>query len=471
MFKFLKKIFGYPEPYRDTAEILAERQALDEQICIASMPTPKIVEIPFITKSLDELLWSLRSYDGYTRQRTLEHLKDCYDQTLFPALLFRLSDYVEINRNLAAQHIQRWSQHPEFSQLCLSYFLEIAAVQQRVRTVPDIENLLLNEVAKNQEYLQRILISEQGQLPRVLLAYIKRYQWIESQQLLELCKNAKDQLVRKFWLAHIIKNESEQTLVFELKHSKFREVKYHLFDVLYQRQILNSEDVIELWHSRFLSVMDYAYFVLRQQKFDFQEYFNQHPIELLNSQQAKIRAYQWILFKGDQAQFFKIISKIETQQITNALVLYAVKQKFIQFDQYLSYLQSTQQKLLPYQFFKAKIYSGTQPTLDDLVQYIQLLKENISLEQRLSLTQNYDLWDQVYWFVTQEPYIQSEREQQNFDYEVKCRLQFLHYETYPPRWTVGQKGEMKQHLPLFVQKYPEIFEEMGVKKVLEKYLS
>ncbi len=471
MFKFLKKIFGYPEPYRDTAEILAERQAFDEQIRIASMPTPKIVQIRFITMSLDELLCSLRSYDGYTRQRTLEHGKDGYDQALFPALLFRLSDYVEINRNLAAKHIQRWSQHPEFAQLCLDYFLEIVAVQQRVRTVPEIENLLLNEVAKNQEYLQRILISEQGQLPRVLLTYIERYQWIESKQLLELCKNAKDQLVRKFWLAHIIKNESEQKLVFELKHSKFREVKYHLFDVLYQRQILNPEDVIELWHSRFLSVMDYAYFVLRQQKFDFQEYFNQHPIEFLNSQQAKIRAYQWILFKGDQVQFFKIIEKIETQQISNALVLYAVKQKFIQFDQYLSYLQSTQQKLLPHQFFEAKTYSGMQPTLGELVQYIQLLKESISLEQRLNLTQDYDLWDQVYWFVTQEPYIQSEREQQNFDYEVRCRLQFLHYKTYPPRWTVGQKVEMKQHLPIFVQKYPEIFEEKGVKKVLEKYLS
>ncbi|MFM6905279.1 MAG: hypothetical protein ACKOUU_04345 [Acinetobacter tjernbergiae] len=472
MFKFLKKIFCSSEPYINTAEILVERQAL-EQIHISNIPQPEpeIVDIPFIRKSLDELLQSLRYYDGYARQRTLEHLKDCYEQELFPALLFRLSDYVEINRELAAQHIQRWSQRPEFAQLSIDHFLQIAAVQQRVRTVPEVENLLLNTVAKNKDYLQHTVSSEQGQLPRVLLTYIVEHQWVEQEKLLELSKAAKDQIVRKFWLDHITQNESAQKLLFELKHSQFRDVQYHLFDVLYQRKILNTEDIIELWHSRFLSVMDYAYFALRQQNFDFGNYFNQHPIALLSSQQAKIRAYQWVLFKGEQTQFFEIVGKIEIKSIANALVLYALKQNFIQFHQYLDYFALTEQKLLTQQFFKAKAYSETQPTLSELEQYLQLLKTDISFEQRLDLTQNYDLWDQVYWFVTQQKYVQTEEERQNFDDQIKSRLHYLHYKTYPPSWTAVQKDEMKQHLPNFEQKYPEIFNVIDVKRVLEKYFS
>jgi hypothetical protein len=450
MFKFLKKIFCSSEPYINTAEILAERQAFEQtHISNIPQPEPEIVDIPFIRKSLDEL-YSLRDYDGYARQRTLEHLKDCYEQELFPALLFRLSDYVEINRELAAQHFQRWSQRPEFTQLCIDHFLQIAAVQQRVRTVPEIENLLLNTVAKNKDYLQHTVSSEQGQLPRVLLNYIVEHQWIEQEQLLELSKVAKDQIVRKFWLDHIIQNESDQKLLFELKNSQFRDVQYYLFDVLYQRKILNTDDIIDLWHSRFLSVMDYAYFALRQQNFNFKNYFNQYPIELLSPQQVKIRAYQWVLFKGEQAQFFEIIEKIEIKTIANALVLFALKQKFIQFHQYLDYFTLTQQKLLPHNFIKAKVYSDTQPTLDELKQYLSLVKDNLSLQQRLNLTQNYSLWDQLYWFVTQQEYIQTEKDQQDFYYHLRCRLQFLSYEIIRQDGQCA-KDEMKQHLPIFAK--------------------
>ena len=67
--------------------------------------------------------------------------------------------------------------------------------------------------------MQHTVSSEQGQLPRVLLNYIVEHQWIEQEQLLELSKVAKDQIVRKFWLDHITQNESDPKLLFELKHS------------------------------------------------------------------------------------------------------------------------------------------------------------------------------------------------------------------------------------------------------------
>lgn len=65
MFKFLKKIFCLSEPYINTAEILADRQAFKQTgISNIPQPEPEIVDIPFIRKSLDELIWLLRDYDG-----------------------------------------------------------------------------------------------------------------------------------------------------------------------------------------------------------------------------------------------------------------------------------------------------------------------------------------------------------------------------------------------------------------------
>ncbi|MEG0745708.1 MAG: hypothetical protein RR509_05120, partial [Acinetobacter sp.] len=196
MFSFLKKIFGLPKQYSNASEVLKENdsvEVLDTQhsnlITLENENrSNQWVSIDATEPDLNELLWQLRSYDGYMRQSALERLKDCYQNELFPALLFRLSDYVPINQKLAAAHFQRWSERPEFSQLCVDYFLEIAAIQQRVRTVPEIENLLLNTVAENKDYLQHTVISEQGQLPRVLLAYIEKHQWIEHAKLLELSK-------------------------------------------------------------------------------------------------------------------------------------------------------------------------------------------------------------------------------------------------------------------------------------------
>lgn len=467
MFKFLKKIFGSFEQHINTSEVLKKHSVddLEKQYCDVSIP--KIKNENFKENYLDELLWQLRSHDGYRRQKILEKLQDCYETALFPALLFRLSDYVSINQKLAAAHFQRWSERPEFSQLCIDYFLDVAAIQKRIRVVTEVEDLLLKEVAHNKDYLRETLISLQGKLPRILLVYIKKYKWIEQDHLIELCKVAKDQMVRKFWLDHVVQNQSNQDLLVELKTSKFRDVQYYLFDVLYQRSVLTTDDLIHFWHSHFLSIMDYAYFALRQCQFDFEKYFAQYPIENLNQQQMKTRVYQWVLWKGESSHLFEIIKKIESQKVANALALFALKQKIIKLDQYLGYFQSTKQMVSPHQFIKAKVYSDTQPTLDELKQYLCLVKENLSFQQRLDLTQGYSLWDQLYWFVAQQKFIETEQDQQNFYYHLRCRLQFLSYEIYPPRWTVLQKNEMKQHLPAFIKQYPEVFEDIGVKRILE----
>ena len=144
-----------------------------------------------------------------------------------------------------------------------------------------------------------------------------------------------------------------------------------------------------------------------------------------------------------------------------------MQQSHIKLNQYLEYFHSTQQIVSPSQFIKAKGYCDTQPTLDELKQYLCLVEGSLSFQQKLDLTQGYSLWDQLYWFVTQQKFIETEKDQQSFYYHLRCRLQFLSYETYPPRWTVLQKNEVKQHLPTFMKQYPEIFEDIGVRKILE----
>ncbi|MFC2994548.1 hypothetical protein ACFODO_04520 [Acinetobacter sichuanensis] len=178
-------------------------------------------------------LYKLRSYDGFTRQRMLEHLKHCFDAELFPHLLERLSDYVEINRQLAAQHVLKWREHAEFSQLCIHHFLLIATLQNRDRTEPEAFKLLLSEVSKQTHFFSEIFSKQQGVLPRTLLKFILQYQWVDKEKLFELCRLAKDQQVRKYWLDEIIQNQTEAELLQELKQSKLKDVQYQLFDHLY----------------------------------------------------------------------------------------------------------------------------------------------------------------------------------------------------------------------------------------------
>ena len=107
MFFFLKKIFGLPKQYSNASEVLKENdfvEVLDTQhsnlITLENENrSNQWVSIDATEPDLNELLWQLRSYDGYMRQSALERLKDCYQNELFPALLFRLSDYVPINQS------------------------------------------------------------------------------------------------------------------------------------------------------------------------------------------------------------------------------------------------------------------------------------------------------------------------------------------------------------------------------------
>lgn len=415
-------------------------------------------------------LLKLKSYDGYTRQKMLKKLQQCFEPELFPHLLYRLSDYVEVNRHLAAEHILRWSKRPEFSKLCSDYFFEISMLQNRDRTDSDSLKLLLSEVSSNRVYLSETLINKQGKLPRILLKFILQYQWIEEYELLQFCGLAKDQHIRAFWLKQLIQHKTDEEVLYQLKQSSYRDVQYRLFDFLYQKDVLTTDDLILFWHSKFLTIMDYAYFALRSKNFNFEMYFKAHPVEQLSTFDVRIRAHQWMLLKGDLTEFYTIIEQVNQPLIVDSILSLALKQKYIEIDQYFSFYRKMGRKLHFYHLSKAKKYLSEKPSLDELIHYSSFIDDGISFHQRLELVNGSNFADQLYWYVKQHDYIETIEDQQLLGSYVRQNLQNLKYAIYGVQWTESQKIEMRNRLPDFTQLYPDIFDDQNIRVLLRPYL-
>ena len=111
----------------------------------------------------------LLAWNGHHRQDALEQLADCYETVLFPMLLKRLSDYVPINREMSAQHLVRWSERTDFSDLCVQYFEDVVAIQKRIRIVDAVEDLLLRKTSENLIAIENVFLKQQGKRPRLFL--------------------------------------------------------------------------------------------------------------------------------------------------------------------------------------------------------------------------------------------------------------------------------------------------------------
>jgi hypothetical protein len=330
--------------------------------------------------------------------------------------------------------------------------------------------MLLSEVANNKVLLSETLISQQGKLPRELLKFILRYQWINENELLQLCSRANDQKIRAFWLNHFIENTSDIEILEELKKSRFKDIQYQLFDVLYQKNILTTEDLILFWHSKFASIMDYAYFALRQQNFDFEAYFQEHPINQLVPIEATIRAKQWILLKGDLTTFFNLLKQINSASIRDSIIFLALRKHYLTVQNCLDYFSQIKEKLDFFHISKFKKNSEEYIGLAELHQYLSLIQSPISIKQRLSLVDDYNVWGQLYWFVTNQQYIQNDEDGAVFESHIAEHLPNLAYAIYGEQWFSSQKAEMQALLPAFVQSYPHIFVDERIQKLLNSYL-
>lgn len=425
---------------------------------------------PSLSK-FEKSLLRLRSYDGHIRQAILEDLKECFDPELFPHLLWRLNDCVEINRQLAIDHVQRWAVRPEFLVVCTQYFFDITALQKRLRVNPEIFHLLLDSIGKNKLYLMENLTQKQGRLPRVILAFASEYQWLEDDELMHLCEQANDQLVRKYWLDKIMQSASEQQLVSILKNTQQKDVQYTLFNSLWDKNVFTISDLIQFWHSPYWAVMDYADFALRQKYFDFDQYFQEHSIQNLSQKSLRLRGYQWVIRQGSQTEFFNIIQALDNNVIANAVMKFALKRKYVNFEQIVSYYHRTEQNLTFIVFSKIRQISGQQLSLHEIESFIDLMDEPVSLLQRLELATGYNLWEQLYWYVLQWDFIHNADEQIIYDDFVQRQLWHLNYVIYPPHWQPQQKQNLERVLPKLIQRYPDIFSGQNVLKILNQTLN
>lgn len=480
MWKFIKKCFKPAEAELSLGHIESKSASRDvsEHSVVHDKKMQQFDEIGYYENWLnaqgstdfEKVVSKLKSYNGHIRQKTLEEIKENDSAELFSYVLERLSDYVDINRKLATAHMIRWSQNANFSQLCIDHFLEIAALKYRDRTEQNILNLLLSEVGHQQIYLSETLISQQGKLPRVILNFMIEYQWMDKNKLFKLCQVAKDQKIRVYWLENMIQNETDDGLYRALKQSTVKDVQYRLFDILYRKNILSTEDLVHFWHNRFLNIMDYAYFALRQKKFDFEHYFSQNSIEYLTHSEVKIRAQQWLFVKGDVSEFFKILAQLDSKELACSFVLKALKQQYIDLDTYFEFLTQSKQTVKFGHFSKLKKYAQRYLSLNEMIQFLRLLDEPITLTQRLHMVDGYNSWEQLYWFVINHQYVKKDVDKTVFYNHIVAPIDHLSYEIYGAQWNVHQKEQMQTLLPAFIQNYPKIFDHQNIKNVLKPYL-
>ena len=119
-------------------------------------------------ENLNAMIEQLYVRDGRQREIALKTIAHCYEPELFPHLLLKLSDYVAINRKLAAQHLLRWSERSEISYLCVDYFLDLIAIKERIRLADHIEDILFDKINSQLEYVRQIIEGKQGKLSRAL---------------------------------------------------------------------------------------------------------------------------------------------------------------------------------------------------------------------------------------------------------------------------------------------------------------
>ena len=394
------------------------------------------------SKDLQILISNLTNYSGYIRQKTLEQLKGCFDDVLFPHIVLRLSDYVPVNREIAAKHLLVWGQEDNFSKLCVDYFLDVFAAGKRIRVVPEIEQLIFNKLKENTEYFEMKLMGSQGPVPRALLQYAIQTKLISKEELVAISSQAKDQQVRDFWLSHLFAEQRIGELRNILKQNTYKDVQYKTLMFLSKNHLLNKEDLILGWNNQFLSIMDFAYFELKMLNFDFDHYFKQYPVDIYNSKGLKIRALQMILLKVDKIVFFEVLKKIEQSATQYFILNIALKLNYLDLDQYFDFVEKHNMVLPTFFYNKMNGLIGRVASLDEIMHCIQL-SEAIEFDQLIRRETRFGFWDQLYWFF----YLDTKnKDKTNFYLSLEELLKLSKYQKHSPVWSSERAQLIAQKL-------------------------
>lgn len=403
----------------------------------------------------ERLKFYLTDRDGYIRHQGLIDLKNCFEPEVFPSLLRCLSDYVEINRKVAAFNLQLWSEQENFAQLCIDYFSDVVAIQHRTRRMRDIETVIFEKILSNLAYLKHVMLGQQGHLPRLILQVIQQRQWLTESELEQQCKYAKDPNIRTYWLQRVLLRNQELELKCEFTKSVFKDVQLQLLYALQAKKILDLDQLLLAWQSSYKSVMDYAYFLLRQKNFNFDQYFALDPISDLNIKQQKIRAGQWLLMKWDKTEFLKLLSLMSNTKLRDSYLILALKQTYINI---FDVIQLGGLKHLSFEFelkYIERMLKACQQkvTTDELSSLLQWATAQPSLNTMLGFLDYLDYWDSLYWIIClMDDYPESEiQENSHLNHRFHDLIWRGRFLSFPPPWSAAKAMRVHSRVNLYLQ--------------------
>ncbi|OCY32469.1 hypothetical protein BFR75_06965 [Acinetobacter pittii] len=407
-------------------------------------------------------------WDGYQREAALRQLSGCFEPSLFPHLLRKLSDYVQVNRHLAARHLLEWAERSDCADLCITYFLDIEAIKGRIRIVGEIEDILMDKIHQNLDKVKLVLLSKQGKLSRALFNYAQSKQLIIESELLDIAKNANDQWLRRYWINFALQ-QNEDFLKSEFRLSKYVDVKKVLLNRLLELDALDNEILMIALNSANLSIIDFAIFVLKSCDFDFNEYFIQFQNNQLENGSVKKCLLQMLILEWNKQDFYLYIDNLNDKSILFMILYRALKMKYISLGEVINLFYRKQLKLPFYLLQKIAKLSTELKEIDEL--YL-LTTTPISFVQRLEFSENLSFWDKVEWLIHIEKYCQTEDEKDVLRDSIKIVLNLAKYQYYSPLW---KKDDKEIYWILFqnmgnvlnlVHIYPQEYE--NLKKLITK---
>lgn len=398
-----------------------------------------------LQKYINQLYW----YDGYEREAALKHLKGCFEPILFPHLLRKLSDYVPINRKLAAQHLLRWVDRPECIDLCLDYFLDIYAIHKRIRIVGEIEDILMRKISQNLDKVKPVLRFKQGKLSRTLYNYLLDKKLLSELELVEIAQFANDQGIRKYWISFVVK----QDVVFikqQLIQTQYADVKKAILYELQQRGELDEVILLQALNSQYLSIIDIAIYELKQRNFDFSKYFEKFLIpSSLTEQKVRLGLMQMLLLKWDKQDFYSLIKLLNQPSVLFVVLYKAMKLEYFDLNEVVKVLEEKQLRLPFYLLRKFILLERIQPRqLDNLYQFSN---EQLGIAKRLEACDHFSFWNKFDWLICLWKYGHTNREKQILVEKVKELLSEVQYQYYKPIWTNEEKSERGALFATFCQ--------------------
>ena len=374
-------------------------------------------------------------WDGYQREAALRQLSGCFEPSLFPHLLRKLSDYVQVNRHLAARHLLEWAERSDCADLCITYFLDIEAIKGRIRIVGEIEDILMDKIHQNLDKVKLVLLSKQGKLSRALFNYAQSKQLIIESELLDIAKNANDQWLRRYWINFALQ-QNEDFLKSEFRLSKYVDVKKVLLNRLLELDALDNEILMIALNSANLSIIDFAIFVLKSRDFDFNEYFIQFQNNQLENGSVKKCLLQMLILEWNKQDFYLYIDNLNDKSILFMILYRALKMKYISLGEVINLFYRKQLKLPFYLLQKIAKLSTELKEIDEL--YL-LTTTPISFVQRLEFSENLSFWDKVEWLIHIEKYCQTDDEKDVLRDSIKILLNLAKYQYYSPLWKKDDK--------------------------------